>query len=181
MNRAKAVALLTLLLCLTVVNFEIYQKERILTQGQTVFLKLAPVDPRSLLQGDYMALRFEMADQIAASLETESGGAKQDRWRVLDGYAVVKLDNEKVGEFKRLYDKQPRNADEILMRFRLRNGAIKFATNAFFFQEGHARRYESAEYGKFKVSADGELILASLHDREFRNLATSATGPDSAL
>ncbi|MFX7329222.1 GDYXXLXY domain-containing protein, partial [Acinetobacter baumannii] len=34
------------------------QKEMLLKEGQLVLLPLAPVDPRSLMQGDYMALRY---------------------------------------------------------------------------------------------------------------------------
>ncbi|XOT97907.1 GDYXXLXY domain-containing protein, partial [Alcaligenes pakistanensis] len=29
--------------------------------GQTVLLELAPVDPRSLMQGDYMSLNFALS------------------------------------------------------------------------------------------------------------------------
>src|SRR5690606_24345673 len=47
-----------LAIVLLVVNTGIYQREQILQQGQTAVLALAPVDPRSLMQGDYMALRF---------------------------------------------------------------------------------------------------------------------------
>ena len=43
----------------------IVAKERIKTNGERIFLALAPVDPRSLMQGDYMALRFEIATHIS--------------------------------------------------------------------------------------------------------------------
>ncbi|MEY4484068.1 MAG: hypothetical protein RL693_1520, partial [Verrucomicrobiota bacterium] len=42
-------------------NVLIFQKEQTLANGRQVFLKLAPVDPRSLMQGDYMSLRYEIA------------------------------------------------------------------------------------------------------------------------
>ena len=44
---------------LVAVNYAIWQKEQLLTHGKTVILALAPVDPRSLMQGDYMRLRFQ--------------------------------------------------------------------------------------------------------------------------
>src|SRR5690606_19512775 len=40
--------------------------ERTLRDGQLVLLELAPVDPRSLMQGDYMALRFAVDAQLPA-------------------------------------------------------------------------------------------------------------------
>ena len=52
-------------LVLGAVNWSILAKERIKTNGERIFLALAPVDPRSLMQGDYMALRFAVAERIA--------------------------------------------------------------------------------------------------------------------
>ena len=57
-------------LILAVVNLAIWQNERLIKQGETLLLELAPVDPRSLMQGDYMALRFAMADAIRQQLKT---------------------------------------------------------------------------------------------------------------
>src|SRR6267378_3387619 len=123
-----AIALIACLALLALVNFSIRGKERQLADGSVVYLELAPVDPRSLMQGDYMALRFKMED-----------GA------LLAGR-------------------------ELLLRYRVRNGELKFATNAFFFQEGTARRYERARYGEFRVAPDGELLLTGLRGAELQPL-----------
>src|SRR5690606_17741733 len=66
------------LLVLGVVNYAIHGKERVIRNGEVVFLELAPVDPRSLMQGDYMALRFQLAADIEAAL---SRGALDARTR----------------------------------------------------------------------------------------------------
>ena len=57
-----AVTVVTVLLA---INVEIAGKERIVRNGETVLLRIAPRDPRSLLQGDYMALRYTMAGVVA--------------------------------------------------------------------------------------------------------------------
>ncbi|MFT6791681.1 MAG: hypothetical protein ACJA04_000891 [Cellvibrionaceae bacterium] len=44
------------ILVLGVLNYGIYQKQKIKDHGEIVLLELAPVDPRSLMQGDYMRL-----------------------------------------------------------------------------------------------------------------------------
>ena len=54
------------LLVLGVVNAAIVGKETIKREGDTVYLPLAPVDPRSLMQGDYMALRFTLVRELEA-------------------------------------------------------------------------------------------------------------------
>ena len=55
----KRVLWVVLGMILVVANFSIAGKERVLREGQTVLLQLAPLDPRSLIQGDFMALRHQ--------------------------------------------------------------------------------------------------------------------------
>jgi len=52
------------MLILTAINFKIYQTEHFLKDGKSVYLKLAPVDPRSLMQGDYMAFRYDIENSL---------------------------------------------------------------------------------------------------------------------
>ena len=47
-----------LLLVLTMVNVDIVRKQAIVDSGRPILLRLRPVDPRSLIQGDFMALRY---------------------------------------------------------------------------------------------------------------------------
>lgn len=149
----KYIAVLAGFVVLAVVNFSIVQREQLLSDGQMVLLELAPLDPRSLMQGDYMALRFKVADQAFSPA---------DRTRRLDGHIVVRLDQQGVGHFKRFADGRPVAADEALLRYRIRNDQPKFATNAFFFQEGHAKAYEAARYGEFRVAKNGDMILTAM-------------------
>jgi uncharacterized membrane-anchored protein len=145
---------------LAIVNWSIASRERLLADGRTVFLELAPVDPRSMMQGDYMALRFAVEREIDLS---QPGGR-----------LVAKVDARSVATFARRDDGSPIAADEIRIRYRVRNGTVKFATNAFFFEEGTADRYDSARYGEFKVDADGELLLTGLRDRNLNPLGATA-------
>ena len=169
--KTKAIALLALIFSLCLVNYSIYNKEQLIEHGRVVYLALAPVDPRSLMQGDYMALRFAMANEINAALYSPSNKKRLAKDKNHNGYAVVTADANQVAVFKSVYAQRPLGEDEFLMRYRLRNGNVKFATNAFFFQEGHAEYYEQAKYGGFRVADDGELLLVSLHDENLDNLA----------
>ena len=54
----------TTLLVLAAVNYLIVEKERILSSGKTVLLHLAPTQHRSLMQGQYMQLRYALADEV---------------------------------------------------------------------------------------------------------------------
>ena len=167
----KKIAIVSLLVILALVNWSIAGKEKHLAEGKEVYLELAPVDPRSLMQGDYMALRFRIADEVYKALpETED----RRRWRhdvaASDGFVVASLDERNIGTFKSLYKDQSLPGNEIILRYRVRNGAVKFATNAYFFQEGHGNYYQFAEYGQFRVDGKGELLLVSMYDKDLNKL-----------
>lgn len=150
---------------LALVNMSIWHKEQVLAHGKTVYLALAPVDPRSLMQGDYMRLRFQLENDMAAQVPV-------DKTQSTDGYVLVTLTDKGVGEFHQVLATLPEilAANQLALRYRLREGQIKFATNAFFFQEGHADDYAHAKYGEFKVADDGELLLTDLRGESLEKL-----------
>ncbi len=53
---------------------------------------------------------------------------------------------------------------QVALKYRVRNRTVKFATNAFFFEEGTASKYEKAKYGEFRVNSKGELLLVAMAD-----------------
>ncbi|TAK50612.1 MAG: hypothetical protein EPO27_04070 [Betaproteobacteria bacterium] len=161
----KAIALLAGVAVLGVANWTIYSRERLLTEGRLVLLELAPVDPRSLMQGDYMALRFRATDDAFGRGRVADAG---------DGRIIVRLDARGVGRFVRRDAGEPLAADEAALRYRVREQRVKFATNAFFFQEGHAKYYERARYGEMRVAPSGELLLTGLRDDNLRRMGPPA-------
>ncbi len=173
---ARTIALISLIVVLGLVNWSIYKKEEQLANGRVVYLGLVPVDPRSLMQGDYMDLRFKVADDVYRVLPKAKS---YKRWRhdvdASDGFVVVELDDNKVAAYKGLYAGDALSEDELLLRYRVRNGAVKFATDAFFFQEGNAKIYENAKYGQFRVDAAGELLLVAMYDKDLHKLEPKAT------
>jgi uncharacterized membrane-anchored protein len=174
-GRRGAIALLAAVAALAAVNFAIADKERLLAEGRVVFLELAPVDPRSLLQGDYMQLNYTVAIEIERVLPRR---ADHRAWLPdllpADGRAVVTLDPRSVATFARLDqpadEARPLAENEAYLRYRVRAGRLKFASDAFFFQEGTAEAYASARYGRYRVADDGALLLTSLHDEHLNQL-----------
>jgi len=152
----RLVILLTGIAVLAFANLAIYQKEQLLAHGRTLYLELAPVDPRSMMQGDYMALRFALQSSMADRLH--------------DGRMVVALDERGVATFRRQDDGRPLAADEARLFYRVRAGDLKFGTNAFFFQEGAADFYRGARYGEARVGADGQMLLVALRDANLQKL-----------
>ncbi|MCF6300766.1 MAG: GDYXXLXY domain-containing protein [Proteobacteria bacterium] len=163
MNKSKWVILISMLVSIGLVNSVILKKENILKNGQSVLLELAPVDPRSLMQGDYMRLRFAIAVEI-----NKQNSASDNKEENPDGFVIVDLDENLIGTFFALDTGQQLKHNQIKLQYRTRNHRIQFATNAFFFQEGKAPKFDEAKYGEFKVSQKGELLLKNLVDEQFK-------------
>ena len=168
----KVIALLAGLAVLAFVNVSIHQRETLLTEGKVVLLELAPVDPRSLMQGDYMALDFAAARVLRDQ--------HHQRKVPQDGRIVLRLDARGVGSLARVdqgTQGTPLAPNEVMLRYRIRDRQPRFGTNAFFFQEGTAERYASARYGEFRVAADGEAILTGLRGADLRGLGANRPEP----
>ena len=160
------IALLGLALVLVVMTRNIIKYEAHLTTGDTVLLALVPVDPRGFMQGDYMTLSYALERDVFAALNKDPGSYPINE----QGYVIVALDQHNVGQFKRLAANQPRNlaSNEMALHYRIRNGVMQLATNAFFFQEGHGEAFEAAEYGLFRINDKGEPLLTNLVDDDFK-------------
>jgi uncharacterized membrane-anchored protein len=154
------VVLIGLAAALAGAGLTIRAKERILADGRTVLMELAPVDPRSLIQGDYMALRYAPKLQPEASGEVLPG----------TGAAVLFLDERGVAAFRRLDGGEPLAADEVRLRYRslLPEGGVRYGADSYFFEEGRAEAYQVARYGVLKVDAAGNSVLIGLADAEGR-------------
>ena len=144
-------------LVLVVTNVLIFQKERLLASPQSILLELTPVDPRSLVQGDYMALAYAIVREAPAQdLPT-------------DGHLVVAVGSDNVARYLRVYaPPTPLAPGELLLRYRVRDGILHIGSEAFFFQEGTAAAYEKARYAALRVDSSGESLLVGLRgpDRE---------------
>jgi uncharacterized membrane-anchored protein len=145
----KIVFWITLVVIMGLMNFQIFHKEKTISDGQTMLLKLAPRDPRSLIQGDYMMLRYEMAAKIPEN-------ALKDK-----GYLVVSLDEHQVAKFVRLHGGEPLATGEFLLLYRNRDG-LRLGAESFMFQEGDAGLYDKAHYGELKVAVTGASVLVGL-------------------
>lgn len=149
------VKMLPILITLAVIGFVIHSKEQVLISGNTLYLKLAPVDPRSIMQGDYMRLRYELVRKIPQAGVQNSGSL------------ILALDEQRVGSFVRFDNGEPLQADQLRILYK-NHGEVKIGAENYFFQEGQADCHELAEYAELRVSNQGETLLVGLADTELR-------------
>ena len=139
---------------LAVANIGIWQKETLIAHGRPVFVEIAPVDPRSLMQGDYMRLAFRLPDHAGAAPERVVG--------TIDARGVVTL--------TRFDDDTPLAPGEISMPLVKRHNGLTLVTDAWYFKEGEAQRWMRAKYGEFRVDNSGRALLVGLRGPDLEAL-----------
>ena len=146
------IILLNLLILLGIFNNSIVKKETLLSDGKLILLELAPVDPRSLMQGDYMRLRYAISENRKYDSISKRG------------FCVIKLQENGIGKKVRIQDDIiPLNEKEYLIEYTSKGWrGINIGAESYFFQEGEAEKYENAKYGGLKVDNIGNSLLVGL-------------------
>lgn len=140
----------------SVINGMITHKEVTVRNGTRMYVELAPRDPRSLMQGDYMALRYRM------------DGAPRGLGR--RGKFVVRLNDDMVAKIIRIHAGEPLGEGEYLLRYTRGASGTRIGTDSFFFQEGRGQHFADARYGELRVGSSGESVLIALRDAELSEL-----------
>jgi len=133
--------------------------ESIKKDGETVLLDLRPVDPRALMMGDFMALRY--AEETPQDLPKDIPAS---------GQFLLSLDDNKVGSFIRLVTGESLAENEIRINYIRRKRGVTFGAPRYYFQNGTAETYEQADYGIFKIAPSGRAILVGLADENFKRI-----------
>jgi uncharacterized membrane-anchored protein len=145
-------------LVMVIINHGIWQKEQVLQQGATVFVELAPVDPRSLMQGDYMTLAFALPPVTDGDVPEA-------------GFVVATRGENGVAELIRFYDGNGElGPDELLIEVKRQGTDYVLVTDAWFFKEGEGARWSGAKFGEFRVNRDGKAVLVSLRGPNLEQL-----------
>ncbi len=154
--------LLSLALALLVVNTGIWRKEGQIADGEPLLVQLAPVDPRSLMQGDYMRLDYALPQALLPERRQWQGGGRP---RLL-----LRRDARGVAEFLSLDDGRALAADERRLELTPQGRGWVIASNAWFFREGEGGRWQAARYAEFRVDAEGRALLVGLRDAALQPL-----------
>ncbi len=154
-NRKHLATLLTVVFTLLSLNGFIYNKEHTIKNGERILLRLAPVDPRSLMQGDFMRIRYQLNNQL-----------NQQQ----DGQAIIELDENNVASYVSLFEDQSLNQNQRLLNFKVRQNVPRIGSQAFFFQEGQAQLFDKAAYGELVLTDTGQVLLVALRDAKLQSI-----------
>lgn len=151
-----------LLLVLLVANGGIWQKEQLIAKGEAIFVALEPVDPRSLMQGDYMRLNFVNLGVLSTLASVDRAPGRP--------LVVATRDARGVAELLRPYTKEALAPGEFLLELTPKDGNWVLVSDAWFFKEGDAARWEKARYGEFRIQPDGRALLVGMRGEQLEKL-----------
>ncbi|MBN3859795.1 GDYXXLXY protein [Neisseriaceae bacterium PsAf] len=149
---------------LVVIYSNVFLKENILNQGTSIYVELEPVDPRSLIQGDYMRLGYQLNIQDSQNISKQKKFYKKTLKIVLDDKHVVK--ESFIGY------SLPLQENERLLKTK----SSQFGENlypvseSFLFAEGLEYCYNQAKFAQLKVDKKGNAVLESLTDKNLNDL-----------
>lgn len=150
---------LALTLALAIPAWLVTQKETVIASGETVLLRLRPVDPRSLMQGDYMDLAYAIVDELPDREALAPRGA-----------LIITRDADNVARFVRLDDGRALAPGELRLRYFKRGRGVSLGAESFFFPEGQGQPLAEARYGELALGGAGDSVLIGLRDEQRRPL-----------
>ena len=173
----KIIPLVLAIICIVIFSGLMWKNESHLKNSQSIYVRLQPVDPRSLIQGDYMVLDYQLYLAPESTAENQSdqiySGHSHDQYIhnkssvpvyvELNAERIVihtYFDRPKATSVSKLILKNPNNRADLLYP----------ASKSFLFSEGLAECYQQAQYAEFKVDSQGNAILASLRGGGLRDL-----------
>jgi uncharacterized membrane-anchored protein len=153
-----------------VLGFMAGEREYIVRNGRTVYLRTAPVDPRDIFRGDYVALRYEI-NSIDEKLLRDglSGGVAWDS-RGLPVYTLL-TEHEGVAEAMYTTDRKPDGGLFIAGRIHWPMGrgiTVRYGIESFYLEQGSGKELERllpARGGKtrlemqVRIGSGGQAVL----------------------
>ena len=160
-NKTKKILIALNFIIVLILLFFSVMKEESYKKRESFYLRLSPVDPRSLMQGDYMVLNYEIVDEAWNKIYNLQ---EEENKIIKNGFIAVYLDKNNVAIFKDIVKEPINDSNLLFISFKSNGYNLKINADTFFFQEGNAHLYENAKYSKV-VLIGNTLRLVDLVDK----------------
>ena len=169
-----------LIALLGAVNYKVQQFEDVLATGKPVVLKIAPADPRSLMQGDYMVLNYAILSELQQSQFSSESNESNETTGIDElspsgkkAYILVHLDKNHVATLCEAQSEIPTDfkhcTPNVYLPIRYKGWLPELPSQDYFFAEGKGEYYAQSEYAEYRFK-DGILLLARLLDKDLKGL-----------
>lgn len=152
---------------LAFLGFTSWQKEQLLQNGELIALKLEPLDPRSLLQGDYVQLNYAVhtAYRNAESSRQPVKGKIHVQLKRTAEHVSYHNENIAVYEPDRFTEASRPvtvNEDTVTIQGKSRYGNLDLGIEHFFIPENTGKEWEEKNIALVRVAENGDAILETL-------------------
>jgi uncharacterized membrane-anchored protein len=140
-----------------------------LVTGQTVLVRVQPVDPRDLFRGDYVILSYDFSRAPREGIE---GLSEKERgsWKKFEGRAVYVplVPDTTAGHWRAEKPTVVKPVSGLFLKGHMRRyGSLEFGIEAYYVQEGTGLRYEAAIRDRqlsaeLAVTSGGQAALKGL-------------------
>jgi len=151
--------IIAIVLQLGFVSYQAISNEHLLRTGAPIKLQIAPIDPRSMMQGDYVTLSY------SASAPPPSVLTKLRETTAHNVKIVLEPDADGVHQFNRLYASvEPLEPNEVIINGRWDGwNAVHYGIETYFVPEGTGVDVQrEARFAYARVSSSGNAILERL-------------------
>lgn len=180
----KVLLIINIILLFVITGFSAQKEESYRKLDSYFYLELRPVDPRSLLQGDYMTLNYDILDKTTEFIyqnksyeyyeeekkkETKEEKERKELAGAKRAYIAIRLDGNKVARFVKLTKEKTNEKDLLFIAYKSNGYNVDINVNSYLFQEGTGDKYENARYAKV-VLVGNKLRLIDLRDKDFKEI-----------
>lgn len=151
---SRALVLGGLVITLGGVGARARQYEAAIASGERLYLRTVGVDPRSIIEGDYLVFRLlpDAPEPPAPS-----------------GSLILRREEGGVATFVR-YGDEAQAPDERVVRYHVRSEEPHVAPESWFIEEGTADLYRDMAFAELRLTSTGRLLLVGLADDELRRV-----------
>jgi uncharacterized membrane-anchored protein len=160
-SRERAIALSAVIFQVVVLVAMIASKASVLMFGDTILLRVIPVDPRDLFRGDYVILGYDFSGGRPGSLSAS-------QWEVGQTVYISLAEDPDGKHWHSLGIHAQRPTEGKFLRGKVNNlRRIECGIESYFVQEGKGRQYEDAVRqrrlsAEISVDREGQAVLRGL-------------------
>ncbi len=145
----------------------IIRQELIIRHGEITILETRPIDPRDLLRGEYVILRYAIENDA----KVREAARKDD----VDGskiYIELEENRNGVATVKTVYTEKPKNMDGLFIIGEVRQGAVRFPSlEQYYVPEGSGTPIENLNKIYVEISLkNGKSRIVRLLDESLNEI-----------
>jgi uncharacterized membrane-anchored protein len=144
--------------------FTAWQKEQILQHGEIAALELAPLDPRSMLQGDYVQLNYEIQTNYREHYNENTSALPDGKIEILleKSAKTINYNGKNIPVYTASNFARAGMGDGFTMNGKARAGTLTLGIEHFFIPENSGAEWEEKTYAIVRIAENGDAILETL-------------------